>query len=168
MSESTGALGMHEPSEGTVGGRMRAERERQGISLAEMARRMQMAEQEYTELEEGRTEVEVWAPLLGHFAMVTSRPTSRFMAASGRWEDAVPGKVGPRLREIREELRIPMERMVDSLPISVAEYAQIEQGVTGMEVWPPKLLKFANLTGIPIYNFIIDLPLQELPLKPVP
>eukprot|EP01059_Diplonema_ambulator_P021481 TRINITY_DN35689_c0_g1_i1.p1 TRINITY_DN35689_c0_g1~~TRINITY_DN35689_c0_g1_i1.p1 ORF type:complete len:169 (+),score=70.82 TRINITY_DN35689_c0_g1_i1:34-507(+) len=146
----------------TIGSRIAAARNTAGRTVDDLASAVGVGADEYREMEAGRSELEHWAPLLGAIAVATGRPTSRFLASTGKAKDVVHGRCGPIIKTIREELHIPTSKILEATGITADEYNNIEKGTSGLEVWCPRLLSIANTLEQPIFNFIINIPMKPL------
>eukprot|EP00756_Hemistasia_phaeocysticola_P023099 Hpha_TRINITY_DN15871_c1_g11::TRINITY_DN15871_c1_g11_i1::g.187791::m.187791 len=120
----------------TVGFRVRAFREKVKVTAEDLAGKVGISVADLERLEAGGTEVEHWAPILGAVAVNTGKPTSRFMAESGKGKDAVAGQCGPRVKKIREELGLSLEKVLEGIPIERDEYTRIEEGKSVLEGIP--------------------------------
>eukprot|EP01064_Diplonema_japonicum_P038490 TRINITY_DN9358_c1_g1_i2.p1 TRINITY_DN9358_c1_g1~~TRINITY_DN9358_c1_g1_i2.p1 ORF type:complete len:158 (+),score=32.37 TRINITY_DN9358_c1_g1_i2:108-581(+) len=146
----------------TIGCRVKAARNVVSRTAEDVAMAAGMSVKKYNEIESGNSEIEHWAPLLGAIAVATGKPTSRFLATTGKATDAVEGRCGPLIKTIREELHMPVSKVLETAGITGEEYKLIEQGKSGLETWCPFLLAIANAMEQPVFNFIINIPMKPL------
>lgn len=147
-----------------LGDVLRKERELRGIDVAEAAARLAVPEDEYRQMEAGRSPAEKWGPLLARIAIELSVPTSRLVSESGTSVDAVPGQCGVRIRSHREQRQATPERLAEVLEIGRDEYAAVERGESPIERVGPVLLRFAEMIDQPVFNLFYPcgLPLEQL------
>ena len=147
-----------------LGDVLRKERELRGIDVAEAAARLAVPEDEYRQMEAGRSPAEKWGPLLARIAIELSVPTSRLVSESGTSADAVPGQCGVRIRSHREQRQATPERLAEVLEIGRDEYAAVERGESPIERFGPVLLRFAEMIEQPVFNLLYPcgLPLEQL------
>jgi len=150
-------------SKTSIGSRMALERERLKLSQEEVAQTLRVTLAEYAQIEAGTSPMEHWLPILGHVAVRTGRPTSRFISpATGKASEAKEGAVGPTMRSVRENKKLTPVQVLEGLGGVTAEHlGQIESGRSGLERYSIVLLAFANLTNVPIFNFIMNAPLKS-------
>jgi len=147
-----------------LGDVLKKERERRKIALEDMAGQLGLSPEAYGETEAGDSPAERWGPLLALIAIKFEKPTSRFIARSGKSADAQDGQCGKLIRQRREELEKTPEETAEALEISLEEYGQIEAGKSPIEKWGPILLHFAEVVDLPVFNLFYPcaLPLDKL------
>ncbi|HEV7668176.1 MAG TPA: hypothetical protein VGS22_06600 [Thermoanaerobaculia bacterium] len=143
------------------------ERERKKISLEDAAAKIGLSADDYRSLEAGDTPAETWGPLLANIAIQLETPTSRLLAESGKSADCKPGQAGKLITGHRERRSKTVEQMAEKLEISADEYRRIEAGESEVEVWGPRLLNFAEVVELPVFNFFypFGLPLDKLTVE---
>jgi transcriptional regulator with XRE-family HTH domain len=148
----------------TLGAVLRKERELRGIVTADAAARLGIAEDDYQQLETGRSPAEKWGPLLARIAIALSVPTSRLVSETGKSDDAVAGQCGARIRSYREQQQSSPEQVHQQLEIARDEYEAIERGESPIEQFGPLLLRFAEMIEQPVFNLFYPcgLPLEKL------
>ena len=129
------------------------ERKRSKLSLEEAAARLGIPEAEYRLIEAGDSEAEIWGPALAEIAVALATPTSRLLAESGRAADAATGRVGELIKAHRERRGKSASELAGHLGLTVEEYEAIECGRSPIETWGPLLLRFAEMTQQPVFNF---------------
>lgn len=136
-----------------LGDLLRIERERRCLTVERVAGELQMTEEEYQRIEEGDPEVEEWAPLLAEIAVALDTPaTPRLIADTGRAKDAVPGECGRRIARHREGRGLSLEDAARMVGIDVGKLALVERGESPLERWGWRLLRFAELVDLPLFN----------------
>ena len=144
---------------------LRKEREKKGLSIAEVAAGTGLEVDDYERLERGEVdEAETWGPRLAELAIQLETPTSRLLAESGRAADTRPGQAGVLIRGHRERCAKTVAEMAGALAIPAGEYAAIEAGTSPVERWGPVFLAVAEAVEQPVFNFFYPcgLPFQEL------
>ncbi len=143
------------------------ERERKKISLEDAAAKIGLSADDYRSLEAGETPAETWGPLLANIAIQLETPTSRLLAESGKSADCKPGQAAKLIAGHRERRNKTVEQMAEKLEISADEYRRIEAGESEIEVWGPRLLNFAEVVELPVFNFFypFGLPLDKLTVE---
>ncbi len=146
---------------------LQKERERKKLSLDDTAAKIGLSVEEYQALEAGDTPAETWGPRLANIAIQLETPTSRLLAESGKSADCKPGQAGKLITGHRERRSKTIEQMAEKLEISVDEYRRIEEGGSEIEVWGPRLLNFAEVVELPVFNFFypFGLPLDKLTVE---
>ncbi len=161
-----------------LGDVLKKERESKDLSIAEVAEKLEIPEDEYRTIEAGESPAELWGPHLAHIAVALETPTSRLLAESGRFEDTNAGQAGPLIQGHRKEREKSVEEMVESLnswteemqsqddykPLTQQDYEQIEAGESPIETYGPLFLGFAEAIEQPVFNLFYPcgLPFQEL------
>lgn len=147
-----------------LGDVIRKERDNRGLATAEAARRMGISELEYAELEGGESPAERWGPVLARIAVALGTPTSRLLAESGRAEDAEPGHAGRLIAGHRESRGLSVEEAAARIDLDAATWAAVENGDSPVEVYGPRLLAFAEVVDLPLFNLFYPcgLPFEEL------
>eukprot|EP00759_Apiculatamorpha_spiralis_P025524 PhF_6_TR28855/c0_g1_i1/m.42208 len=148
----------------SIGSRMAEERERLRLSPESVAQSLGVSVQEYYQIEAGASPMEHWLPILGHIAVRTGKPTSRFISpATGKASDAKEGTVGPTVKAVREVSGASQQNVLEGLGGAVTQdhLSLIESGRSGLERYSILLLSFSNLTNVPIFNFIMNAPLKQ-------
>lgn len=147
-----------------LGDVLRKERERRGLAPPEVAAALGVPQEEYLELEEGRSPAEQWGPRLARIAIALETPTSRLLAESGRSADTQAGQAGALIRRHREARDKTPEQLAEETEIPVEEYRSIEEGGSPIETYGPRLLAFAEIIEQPVFNLFYPagLPFQEL------
>ena len=148
----------------TLGAVLRKERELRGIAAADAAARLGITEDEYRQLETGRSPAEKWGPLLARIAIALSVPTSRLLSETGKSDDAVAGQCGGRIRSYREQRHSSAEHVRQQLEIAHDEYETVERGESPIEQFGPLLLRFAEMIEQPVFNLFYPcgVPLEKL------
>ncbi|HXU29942.1 MAG TPA: hypothetical protein VN851_05125 [Thermoanaerobaculia bacterium] len=143
------------------------ERERKKLSLEDTAAKIGLSADDYRALEAGETPAETWGPLLANIAIQLETPTSRLLAESGKSADCKPGQAGLLITGHRERRNKTVEQMAEKLEISADEYRRIEAGESEIETWGPRLLNFAEVVELPVFNFFypFGLPLDKLTVE---
>lgn len=143
------------------------ERERRKIPLEDAAAKIGLSADDYRSLEAGETPAETWGPLLANIAIQLETPTSRLLAESGKSADCKPGQAAKLIAGHRERRNKTVEQMAEKLEISPDEYRRIEAGESEIEVWGPRLLNFAEVVELPVFNFFypFGLPLDKLTVE---
>ncbi|MGD2114733.1 MAG: helix-turn-helix transcriptional regulator [Acidobacteriota bacterium] len=147
-----------------LGDVLKKEREKKGLSTAEVAEKLGIKEKEYEELEAGESPAEEWGPHLAQIAIELETPTSRLLAESGRFEDTEKGQAGELIKGHRERREKTEAEMAEALGISEDEYKKVEGGKSPIETYGPLLLGFAEAIEQPVFNLFYPcgLPFQEL------
>jgi transcriptional regulator with XRE-family HTH domain len=153
-----------------VGDVVRKERERKKLSLEHVAGELGLAVDQYSELESGNSPTEKWFPLLCNIAVQLETPTSRLLADSGKSADAKDGQAGELIKKHRERRSKTTEAMAQALGLTAEEYAEVEAGTSGIEEHGPRMLRFAEIVELPVFNFFLPcgLPLDKLDVKDYP
>ena len=143
---------------------LKKEREKKGLSTAEVAEKLGIAEEEYQTMEAGESPAEVWGSRLAQIAIELETPTSRLLAESGRFEDTEKGQAGGLIKGHRERRGKSTAEMAEALEISEDDYQAIEAGNSELEVYGPRFLGFAEAIDQPVFNLFYPcgLPFQEL------
>ncbi len=146
---------------------LQKERERRKISPDDAAAKIGLAPDEYRALEAGETPAETWGPLLANIAIQLETPTSRLLAESGKSADCKAGQAGRLITGHRERRNKSVDQMAEGLGISADEYRRIEAGESEIETWGPRLLNFAEVVELPVFNFFypFGLPLDKLTVE---
>jgi transcriptional regulator with XRE-family HTH domain len=147
-----------------LGDVLKKEREKKGLSPAEVAEKLGIEEKEYQTMEAGESPAEEWGPHLAHIAIELETPTSRLLAESGRFEDTEKGQAGKLIKGHRERKEKSEAEMAEALEISEDEYKKVEAGKSPIETYGPLLLGFAEAIEQPVFNLFYPcgLPFQEL------
>ncbi|MEE8522538.1 MAG: helix-turn-helix transcriptional regulator [Thermoanaerobaculia bacterium] len=152
-----------------LGDVLRKEREGKGLShvelsVAEVADKLGISEEEYLGLEGGESPAEVWGPRLAQIAIKLETPTSRLLAESGRFADTEAGSAGDLIREHRQRRELSPAEVAEYAGVTEEEYQQIEAGESPLEKYGPLLLGFAEVIEQPVFNLFYPcgLPFQEL------
>ena len=146
----------------SIGSRMADERERLRLAPEDVAQVLKVTLAEYSQIEAGTSPMEHWLPILGHVAVRMGKPTSRFISpGTGKASDAKEGSVGPTMRSVREALGMGAPQAVEGLGVAADHMALVESGRSGLERYSIALLAFANLTNVPIFNFIMNVPMKS-------
>ena len=162
-----------------LGDVLKKERGNHDLSVAEVAEKLGISEEEYQQIEAGESPAELWGPHLAHIAVALGVPTSRLLAESGRFADMKEGQAGPLIKGHREEGEKSVDEMVESLnswseemqsqegyrALTREDYEQIEAGESPIEKYGPLLKGFAEaINDEPIFNLFYPcgLPFQEL------
>lgn len=147
-----------------LGDVLKKERDKKGLSEAEVAEGLAISEEEWKVMEAGESPAEEWGPRLAQIAIELETPTSRLLAESGRFADTKKGQAGGLIRGHRERREKTVDEMSEALGISADEYGTIEGGTSPLEVYGPRFLGFAELIEQPVFNLFYPcgLPFQEL------
>ncbi len=147
-----------------LGDVLKKEREKKGASVEEAAQALHISKEDYETMEAGESEAETIGPLLAQIAITLETPTARLLAESGRAEDTKKGECGNLIQGHRERREKSLDDMAQALEISEEEYKKIEAGDSGIEVFGPRFLYFAELIEQPVFNLFYPcgLPFQEL------
>lgn len=147
-----------------LGDVLKKEREKKGLSTAEVAEKLGIDEKEYDTIEGGESPAEEWGPHLAQIAIALETPTSRLLAESGRFADTEKGQAGGLIKGHRERREKSVEEMAEAVGISKEEYAKVEAGKSPIEVYGPLMLGFAEAIEQPVFNLFYPcgLPFQEL------
>lgn len=147
-----------------LGDVLKKEREKRGLSVAEVAEKLNIPEGEYQEMENGETPAEEWGPHLAQIAIKLETPTSRLLAESGKMADCAPGQAGKLIKGHRERREFTIEEMAEAVGITPEEYQKVEDGESPIEKYGPLLLGVAEAVEQPVFNFFYPcgLPFQEL------
>jgi transcriptional regulator with XRE-family HTH domain len=143
------------------------ERERKKFSVEYAAEKIGLSTDEFRALESGDTPAETWGPRLANIAIQLETPTSRLLAESGKSADCKPGQAGKLITGHRERRNKTVEQMAEKLEISADDYRSIEAGESEIETWGPRLLNFAEVVELPVFNFFypFGLPLDKLTVE---
>ncbi len=131
---------------------LKKERTMAGLSEAEVAEALRLAESDYVAMERGDADIERWGPLLAELAIVLETPTSRLLAHSGRAEDVSEGQCGERIRKRREGRGLSAQELAEQLGLTPAAYGEIESGQSPLETRGRQFLRFAELVDQPVFN----------------
>ena len=147
-----------------LGDVLKKEREKKGLSLEEMASRLELSQDEYSKIEAGESAAEDWGPRLALIAIQLETPTSRLLAESGRSADTKQGQAGSLIKQHRERRQKSVDELAEALEIGADEYSQVEAGKSPIEEFGPILLHFAEVIEQPVFNLFYPcgLPFQEL------
>lgn len=147
-----------------LGDVLKKERENKKLSQEDVAKHLNVALDEYQQIEAGETEAENWGPWLAQIAIALETPTSRLLAESGRFEDCKKGQAGGLIKGHRERREKTVEQMAEAVGISVADYKKVESGKSDLETYGPMFLGFAEQIEQPVFNLFYPcgLPFQEL------
>lgn len=161
-----------------LGDVLKKERENKGLSTAEVAEKLGLAEAEYLKVEAGESPAELWCPHLAHIALVLDVEMQRLLAETGRFADCKAGQAGPLVRGYRETREMSEKSMVEALnnwesemgsqegyrSLTTEDYQQIEAGNSPIEKYGPLLLGFAETVGRPLFNLLypVGMPFQDL------
>jgi len=147
-----------------LGDVLKKEREKKGLSPAEVAEKLGIDETEYSAIEDGESPAEEWGPHLAQIAIALETPTSRLLAESGRFADTEKGQAGGLIKGHRERRDKSVQEMAEAVGISEDDYAKVEKGESPIEVYGPLMLGFAEAIEQPVFNLFYPcgLPFQEL------
>ena len=147
-----------------LGDVLKKERENKGLSVAEVAEKLDISAEEWETMEAGESPAEQWGPRLAQIAIELETPTSRLLAESGRFADTEKGQAGGLIRGHRERRKKSVEEMAEAIEVSPEEYRKIEAGESQLEVYGPRFLGFAEAIEQPVFNLFYPcgLPFQEL------
>jgi transcriptional regulator with XRE-family HTH domain len=147
-----------------LAGVFKKERELKGISVADAARKLNISEEVYQELEDGHSAVEKWANVLTKAAISLKTPTARLVSETGAAVGIIKGSCGKLIKHYREQRHITQQEMAGAVGVSVTEYEEIERGQSPLETFGPLLLCFAELIEQPAYNLLFPsgVPIEEL------
>src|SRR5262249_4127804 len=149
-----------------LGDVLRKERESRKLTVQDTAARLGMAVESYEEFEAGASPLEEWGPKLGQLAIKLSTPTSRLISETGKSAQAglSEGQSGRLIRSHRERRQLSREELAASLGWPMQELEQIESGSSPLEKYGPALLRLAELTDQPVFNFFYPcgLPFREI------
>jgi len=147
-----------------LGDVLKKEREKKGLSTAEVAEKLGIDEKEYGAIEGGESPAEEWGPHLAQIAIALETPTSRLLAESGRFADTEKGQAGGLIKGHRERREKSVKELADAVGISEEEYGKVEAGKSPIEVYGPLMLGFAEAIEQPVFNLFYPcgLPFQEL------
>jgi transcriptional regulator with XRE-family HTH domain len=146
---------------------LRIERERNNLTVEQMAAKLGLKVEFYEELEGEASPLEGCGyQSLAQIAIKLSTPTSRLISKTGKSSEAkqYAGQCGKLITTHREKRRISRGDLAKQLNIPIDELAFIEEGKSQLEVYAPLLLQFAELVGQPIFNLFYPcgLPLDRL------
>jgi transcriptional regulator with XRE-family HTH domain len=135
---------------------LKLEREKRGLSVAEVAARLDIPGDRYLALEDEASALNEWGTRLGKIAVSLGVPMSRLICRSGRAADAAvaPGRCGALIRETRSGRGMTAEGLADRLSIRTDELDGIEAGRSPIEEYGPLLLRFAELIEQPVFNLL--------------
>jgi len=149
-----------------LGEALKNDRERKRLTKEEVARRLEVAQEHYEEIEAGNSPAEEWGPRMALLAIALRTPTSRLIAETGKSAQAkqVEGQCGKLIRSNREKRGLSQEQLAEKVALSPADIESIENGGTPIETYLPALLSFAETVGQPIFNLFYPcgLPLEKL------
>lgn len=150
----------------TLGDVLRKERERKNLTLETVAAELDLSVERYQEYEGGESPIEEWGPKLAMIAIKLSTPTSRLISETGKSPQAAHegGRCGRLIRRHRERREMTQADLAAQLNIPVDEIIAIENGESPLEIFSPRLLRFADLINQPIFNLFYPcgLPLDKL------
>jgi len=145
---------------------LKRERERKKITIEDVAVRLGIDADEYTEIENGNSGAEEWGPRLALIAIKLQVPTSRLIAETGKSKQArqVNGQCGKLIRAQREKRELTIQELADNIQVPLSQMESIEEGGTPLEHYAPLLLAFAEVIDQPIFNLFYPcgLPLDKL------
>ncbi|KDM90448.1 helix-turn-helix domain-containing protein [Photobacterium galatheae] len=154
---------------------LKKERERKGVSLAEMSQHLGLPESVYQEIEAGNSPAERWGGVLAHIAIQLETPSAKLVTETGRYLDKREGQAGSLIRAYREKNETSKQDVIEGVNqymkdrdeqalMTLEEYEQIEAGTSGLEKYGPILLGFAEKIEQPVFNLFYpcDLPFHEL------
>jgi transcriptional regulator with XRE-family HTH domain len=145
---------------------LKKERERKRLTVEDVARRLGLSAERYTELEAGESPAEEWGPRLALVAIALKTPTSRLIATTGKSAQArqEEGQCGKLIRFHRDKRELSQKDLAESVGVSEEDLEAIEAGRTELETYAPLLLGFAEVIDQPIFNLFYPcgLPLAEL------
>jgi len=147
-----------------LGDVLKKEREKKGLSTAEVVEKLAITEDEYQKIEGGESPAEEWGPHLAQIAIELETPTSRLLAESGRFADTKKGQAGKLIKHHRERKEKTEAELAEALGISEADYKSVEAGKSPIETYGPLMLGFAEAIEQPVFNLFYPcgLPFQEL------
>lgn len=147
-----------------LGDVLKKERERAGISSADMAKTLSVDDATYESLESGSSDTETWGPVLAELAIQLETPLARLLAASGRSEDIEDGGPGRLIAAIRQAREKTVADLATRLGMSPEQYSSIESGESPLASLGKQLLAFAEAIEQPVFNLFYPcgLPFQEL------
>jgi transcriptional regulator with XRE-family HTH domain len=149
-----------------LGDVLKKERERKRLTVDDVAKRMGVSTEQYSELEAGSSPAEEWGPRLALIAVALKTPTSRLIAQTGKSAQArqVEGQCGKLISSNREKRELSLKDLAEKIGVSESDAAAIEQGKTDLETYAPWLLAFAETIDQPIFNLFYPcgLPLADL------
>jgi DNA-binding XRE family transcriptional regulator len=147
-----------------LGDVLKKEREKKGLTFAEVAGQLGLSEEEYGQIEGGESPAERWGPVLAKIAIKLETPTSRLLAESGKSADTQAGQAGKLIQHHRERRSKPPAEVAEYAEVTPEEYAEVEGGSSPIEKYGPLLLHFAELIEQPVFNLFYPcgLPFQEL------
>lgn len=147
-----------------LGDVLKKEREKKGLSTAEVAEKLAITEDEYQAIEGGESPAEEWGPHLAQIAIQLETPTSRLLAESGRFADTEAGQAGKLIKVHRENREKSEAQLAEALGIAEADYQAIEAGKSPIETYGPLMLGFAEAIEQPVFNLFYPcgLPFQDL------
>lgn len=142
------------------------ERGRRRLTPEEVAAKLGLSLQEYSHLEDGASEIEMWGPRLAQFAIKLKTPTSRLISENGKSDYAgrEAGQCGKLIKKHREQRGLSQKELADLLGMQPAEVASVENGESPIETHAPILLRFAELMDMPVFNLFYPsgLPLERV------
>ena len=102
--------------------------------------------------------------LLAELAIVLETPTSRLVSESGRAGDAEPGELGRRAGALRSQRQRNPSEIAEAVGLTQDDYEATESGSSPLETVAPRLLAFAELVDVPVFNLFYPcgLKLEEL------
>ena len=152
----------------TIGQVLAKERERKGMACEQVAIGLNLTPPEYRDMEAGSPDLERWALLLAEIAIHLKVPTSRLLAESGRGADAVAGQVGKRIAHFCSLRDLSPATLTLAVGCTPEEWKQIEAGESPLEYFGPKLLCFAELMDLPVFNLFYPCGLPAKTLQDYP
>lgn len=149
-----------------LGDVLKKERKNKGLSVEDVASKLDISQEEYEQMEAGESPAETWGPHLAQIAIKLETPTSRLLAESGRFEDTnqEDGQAGKLIKGHRERRELTPAEVAEYVGISAEEYEKVEAGDSELEVYGPRFLGFAEAIEQPVFNLFYPcgLPFQEL------
>jgi transcriptional regulator with XRE-family HTH domain len=149
-----------------LGDVVKKERERKKLTAEDVAARLNVTPNEYSDIEAGASPAEVWGPRLALIAIALKVPTSRLIAETGKSRQAaqVSGQCGKLIRAKREDRGLSHRELAEKIEVQLSDVESIENGDSPLEHYAPLLLAFAETIDQPIFNLFYPcgLPLDKL------
>lgn len=149
-----------------LGDVLKKERERKKLTIDDMGGLLNLATEQYLEMEAGDSPAEEWGPKLALIAIALQTPTSRLIATTGKSAQAkeVEGQCGKLIRTHRDRRELTLEELAENVGITPPEMQAIEDGASPLETYAPLLLSFAEAVDQPIFNLFYPcgLPFETL------